>query len=386
MSDTRDEPTAPGTEPGIGPTALALIHDLLNAMQVVEARLSLSLGRLATEHPARLDAEAAHAANRDAARMAADVLRAERVAHAVEPVDLWSVLRSEVERATRAVPGISVRVRTPAGQLGALVPGPESYVQRVLGNVLRNAFRHGRRQVEVGVESAERGDQHGFRVTVDDDGPGVGSEEPERIFALDSATEGGYGLGLASARWAAGRLRGAVECDPAPAPRLGGARFTVWLPAIQPVSEVGVTAPVRLAQTSPHLLAPLAGSGIVLVEDTPAVRRVLARVLRRAGATVHCPSLTGFDQAQWWMSIRNAAPRALVVDLDLGARTGLDIWRALLAHAPELAKCVFFLSGAGGSFSAEARAQTGRPVLLKPVDLDELVAIVGHPGAGTATR
>jgi signal transduction histidine kinase len=70
---------------------------------------------------------------------------------------------------------------------------------------------------------------------VEDDGQGVPVEDRERIFErfvrLDDARardEGGSGLGLAIVRAIADAEGGTVSVDASP---LGGARFTVTLPA-----------------------------------------------------------------------------------------------------------------------------------------------------------
>ena len=101
---------------------------------------------------------------------------------------------------------------------------------RAFGNILRNAARHARVEVQVSAEIAE-----GICVIhVDDDGPGVPVSERERIFEpfvrLDGSRwrdSGGYGLGLAIARRIVGWHDGNIEVNDAP---LGGARFSLRWP------------------------------------------------------------------------------------------------------------------------------------------------------------
>jgi two-component system sensor kinase ParS len=106
------------------------------------------------------------------------------------------------------------------------------FMARAVINLLRNAIRYARKSVEVGVERSEGG---GFRLVVDDDGPGIPESDRLRIFEpftrLDESRArltGGFGLGLAIVRRIAQWHRGTVEVRESP---LGGARFVLSWPA-----------------------------------------------------------------------------------------------------------------------------------------------------------
>jgi len=100
--------------------------------------------------------------------------------------------------------------------------------------------------VRVGVH----GDAHATTIDVDDQGPGIPETERERIFEpftrLSGTTRhgsGGTGLGLAIARRIATAHRGTIV---ATSPAIGGARFTVTLPAApaaHPAGEGSHTGP-----------------------------------------------------------------------------------------------------------------------------------------------
>lgn len=105
---------------------------------------------------------------------------------------------------------------------------PDEY-ERLLRNLIDNAARHAAHRIHITVRN-----QDGWVVlTVHDDGPGVPTEDAERIFErfvrLDDARsrdQGGTGLGLAIARDLAHRHRGTLTLTP----RTLGACFQLRLP------------------------------------------------------------------------------------------------------------------------------------------------------------
>ncbi len=102
----------------------------------------------------------------------------------------------------------------------------------VLDNLLKNACRYGRGQVELRLTSVD-----GFWIVdVDDNGDGVPVEHRSDIFIAFSrldksrnANQGGFGLGLAIATSAAKQLGWTLSVDDS---HLGGARFSILVPKI----------------------------------------------------------------------------------------------------------------------------------------------------------
>lgn len=99
--------------------------------------------------------------------------------------------------------------------------------ERIVGNLIDNAQRHGRGLVAVTVEQVH----DGLRLTVDDSGPGVPDDLALQIFEPfargDATTPEGAGLGLAIVREQVRLLGGTVMVTGSPT---GGARFVVDLP------------------------------------------------------------------------------------------------------------------------------------------------------------
>lgn len=108
--------------------------------------------------------------------------------------------------------------------------------ERIVGNLVDNAQRHGDGVTRIEVTSPETsGDP--VVITVDDEGPGIEPEEAKRLFepftrGSGSAGTDGAGLGLALVREQSRRLGASVEIAANPAGR--GARFVVTLPVEAP--------------------------------------------------------------------------------------------------------------------------------------------------------
>jgi signal transduction histidine kinase len=145
--------------------------------------------------------------------------------HRQREVDLDDLARTEAARLRNGLVIDTSRVGD------GRVLGDELALGQVVRNLLDNAARHAQERVEVCVH------RDGPRVvlTVDDDGAGIPEDQRERVFErfvrLDEARardDGGSGLGLAIVREIS-RAHGGEAAVSASA--LGGARFTVDLPA-----------------------------------------------------------------------------------------------------------------------------------------------------------
>jgi signal transduction histidine kinase len=102
---------------------------------------------------------------------------------------------------------------------------------RAVDNLLKNAFKYAESAIHFAIT------QHGsdgWRIAVEDDGPGIPDNEREKIFEafyrLDRSRDrstGGFGLGLSIVKQIIGLHRGVVSISES---HLGGARFEIVLP------------------------------------------------------------------------------------------------------------------------------------------------------------
>lgn len=138
-------------------------------------------------------------------------------------------LRERIEALVLATAPSQVRAIDVQVDADVEVQADTDALDRVLGNLLTNAFRYGEPPIRI---SAQGSDNH-VRISVEDSGGGVSAEFVPRLFerfARNPATAAkvtGTGLGLAIARSYAVALGGDLRYEPAEA---GGARFVFVLP------------------------------------------------------------------------------------------------------------------------------------------------------------
>lgn len=134
-------------------------------------------------------------------------------------------------------PGVAMTLHTV--NTPAWVDADEMLLEHVVNNLLTNALDWAPRgtqppQVRVWLEHHPADPQ--VALCVADSGPGVPDDERGHIFsAFFSTKDGGMGMGLAICRSIIEAHHGRLEVSRDP--RLGGARFTAWLPAADPSSS-----------------------------------------------------------------------------------------------------------------------------------------------------
>jgi two-component system sensor histidine kinase ChvG len=193
----------------------------------------------------------------DASRLDAELAR-----NRMAGLDVATLVRTVVAVAGEVERGDGVRFALsvalpPPGQDGPgyRVMGHDSRLGQVVNNLIDNArsFSAEDGVVRVAVRPGRSGKEHGDRgieIVVDDDGPGIPAHAFERIFErfyTDRPDQGfgqNSGLGLSISRqiieahggriWATNRTAPAADDGSAAEPRVLGARFVVWLPAMRP--------------------------------------------------------------------------------------------------------------------------------------------------------
>ena len=111
------------------------------------------------------------------------------------------------------------------GKNTALV-GDDNDIMELLGNIIENAFKYGRRRVRVSAAS----EKNMLTIHIDDDGEGIPEEQQRTIIsrgARADTTTPGQGLGLAVSVDIISSYGGSLAISRS---ELGGARFSISLP------------------------------------------------------------------------------------------------------------------------------------------------------------
>jgi PAS domain S-box-containing protein len=314
----------------------------------------------------------------DLSRISAGQMHLER-----RPLDLEPVVTAALDTVRPAAEAQAITLDwTPEPVLGAIMGDPDR-LQQVFWNLLANAIKFTSPNGRVAVRLTRVGSE--AQVTIQDTGQGIPPEvlpfvfEPFRQADSSHARQrGGLGLGLAIVRRVVEMHGGwVVAASPGPG---RGATFTVRLPLM----SVQVPPP---RGHSPSPGAPgCPGVRVLLVDDEPDARELLAAVLEHHGAVVRAAATV----PEALRALDEAVPDVLVSDLAMPVLDGFELIRRVRARAPKRAGRLPAIA-----LSAHADARSRRRALeegfdaylTKPAEGSELAgAIAGlvRGPAGTA--
>jgi signal transduction histidine kinase len=295
------------------------------------------------------------------------------------PVDLAEVIEATLDTVRPAADAKGIRLDLRLG--AAPVLGDAARLQQVSWNLLSNAVKFtpvgGR--VEVVVEPLQEAGAQGAKTVelrVSDSGSGIPAAFLPHVFdrfrqADSSSTRahGGLGLGLAIVRHLIELHGGTVRAE---SPGEGqGATFRVHLPAA-PAAEPSAS---HEAAPGKHVAADaLRGLRVLVVDDEPDARDVIAVVLGRYGAEVQA-----CDSADQGLALlESTSPDLLVADLGMPGRDGYDLIHDIRngphAHLPALALSAY----AGEADRRRALAAGFQVHLAKPAAPEDLAAAVAR--------
>lgn len=309
----------------------------------------------------------------DISRIVAGKLSLERRSFCLEPR-----LRASLETIAPAAAARGVTVETEIDPELGVIAGDPDRIQQIVWNLLSNAVKFASENGRVSL-TARRG-PGAVSIVVTDDGTGIGPEFLPHVFerfrqADGSLTRrhGGLGLGLAIAKRLVELHRGTISAS---SQGLGkGATFRVVLP-------VSASALAPEEPSGAHVLgAPrLDGVGVLVVDDEPDARDLLAALLSQRGASVR----TAGGAREALERAREELPDVLVSDLAMPGEDGCE----LVARVRALG------SGPRGPLRAVALTAMAREVdrsraiaagfdehCAKPIEPESLVRVVAQLAA-----
>ena len=290
----------------------------------------------------------------DMSRIMAGKLRIE-----TSPVDIRAVVDAALTtvRPTAEMKGIEI-ITSHAASLPQVV-GDANRLQQVVWNLLTNAVKFTSRGGTILVRVAQT--KEGVCLTVRDSGMGI---DPaflphvfERFRQADSSTtraHGGIGIGLTIVRYLVEMHGGTIVAESEGLGR--GATFRVELPAM----EVRVRA---AAPPQSNELPTLEGMSVLVIDDEPMSRDVVAAILRLCNASV----VTADSAREARLRVAERRPDVIVCDIAMPGEDGYAFVRDL--RAGDVRIPVVALTAFGRPEDRDRALNSGFDAFLKkPVD------------------
>jgi len=297
----------------------------------------------------------------------------------IQRTELASIIDAAVDAVKPSVDAKAIRLVKILDPHAGSVFGDPNRLQQVVWNLLSNAVKFtpegGRIHVLVTRVQAH------LEITVRDSGPGISPEFLPQVFerfrqadASITRKHGGLGLGLAIVKQLVELHGGTVRV--ANDPSGGGARFVVSLPLGAPREGDGAPEPSTTRRT-PVLREPidLAGTRIVVIDDEPDARDLVAWVLENARAEV----FVGTSAADGLALVKRHRPDVLISDIGMPYHDGYQLIRdvrSLPATAGGKTLAVALTAFARSEDRTRALLAGYHLHLSKPVEPQELVATV----------
>ncbi len=391
----------------VGTLAGGIAHDFNNQLTGVIAHLDL-LGRELPPGDPRLDhVDLARAAAERCADLTRSLLAfGRRLPGEPRPTSLNPLIQTVVERLRATLPeNIAVELELADG-LWPVRVDPDQIRQVVSSLCLnaRDAMASGgtlRVWTENAVFDSRTVESHPgsrpgafVKLGISDSGVGISTDALKRIFEPFFTTKpigSSSGMSLAAVHGIVSGHRGWVEVTSRPGE---GATFVVHLPrAAESASAAETEAPIEslgrdarpsgipggssrpsrdVAASAAGAEEPKAGETILVVDDEPGIREVASRTLRGAGYQVL--TAADGDEALRLYRERGREVAAVVLDLMMPGKTGLEVLRELLAIDPRAQ--VILSSGYTPQTPSLATSGLGSAFLAKPYGHDRLLTTI----------
>ncbi len=303
-----------------------------------------------------------------------------------EMVDVAATLHLAIRAIAPAAENKSIRLEKSFVQNASRVYGDATRLQQIFWNILSNAvkFTSPGGRIRISLSSFDSK----VEVEVSDTGKGISRDFLPRLFqslsqegASSTREHGGLGLGLSIVKQLVEMHGGTVRAK-SDGPGQGST-FMVSLPtrrlnttAERPEANAHHAADVPVR----HEAASVTGMRVLVVDDEPEMRKMIATILRKAGAFV----LTARSAEEAFDHLSEQSFDVLVSDIAMPSEDGHSLTRRIRARDDEKSRTpAVALTAYGGPLQRELALAAGfNDYVKKPFTPQELVGAV----AGVARR
>ncbi len=348
----------------IGRLAGGVAHDFNNLLTVILANAAEVLQSFAPDDPREDDLEQIVNATRAASRLTGQLLAfARRQVIAPAVVDLNTLVRDTSSLLRRAVgDATNLHVEMAEGLWPVFVD--RNQFEQMLINLVLNARDavNGDGRIEISTANVP-GDPDEVRLRVRDDGVGIEADVLEHVFEPFFTTKGpgrGTGLGLATCYGIATQAGGTIDVRSRPGE---GTTVDVRLPRA-PREDHGTSSDVEVEPGGAER------DTVLVVEDEDAVRRIVERILNRAGYRV-LAAASGEDALQ--LLTAETSLDVVLSDVMMPNMSGPEVVARVQKRFPEVT--VLYMSGyADDMLTTQGVLEAGTQLLRKPFEPDALTA------------
>ena len=291
----------------------------------------------------------------------------------IRPIDVNEVIRQTIVLRRYELESRNIQINTDLARERPFAMGDPQQLQQVLFNLFMNAERaiaESRQPGTIRIRSACAGNR--VQIHFSDSGVGIPPEYLGRVFQPFFTTKPpgmGTGLGLYISQGIVRALGGELRCassDLIGASEPGyGTTFTIEL--------ASTPAPEAIPSEAP---APLLSPKRVLVLEPDAPLGELATAIFEEQGHEVLTATTG-DEA--FIFLKEFRPEAVLINMKMPGKEGLEFFRQLRRVNPELARRVIFCSsGAPDMYTISFVEAQGGPWVQKPYTPDQLLAALAR--------
>jgi len=300
----------------------------------------------------------------------ARVLRGKLTLNAA-PVNLLKVIESAIDTVQTAAIVKSIQINPALLDIGQ-VSGDDVRLQQIVWNLLTNAikFTPSGGRIDIRLEQIDNQAQ----ITITDTGKGISPDFLPHIFesfrqedASVTRNHGGLGLGMAIVYQLVEAHGGTVTAD---SPGEGkGAAFTVRLPLLNASLKKNQPSPSREQNLD------LTSICVLVIDDEPDSRELLAMMLAQAGAEV----MSVASAAEFLTALESFQPNVVVSDIGMPEVDGYTLLRQVRSLSPEQGGRVpaIALTAYAGEIDRQKAIAAGfQKHIPKPIEPDQLVVAI----------